>query len=139
MERFKIISKKESCQGILSLNRKHYVVSKVENAAELFPKRQILDSSKLKDSANDNFKLDEIGRKLSIQVKNTVGKGEIAPSTLFRLYPQWVLCGPVEKCLTRNPGVLGSSRTGSSGFFRGSVHGQETSEPSLVLVKPRKA
>ena len=29
----------------------------------------------------------------------------------------------------RNPGVLGSSRTGSSGFFRGSVLGQDTSEP----------
>ena len=43
------------------------------------------------------------------------------------------------KCLTRNPGVLGSSLTGISGFFRGSVLGQDTSEPSLVLVKPRKA
>ena len=50
-----------------------------------------------------------------------------------------VPCGSVVKCLTRNPGVLGSSRTGSSGvFFYGSVLGQDTSEPSLVLVKPRK-
>ena len=40
-----------------------------------------------------------------------------------------VLCGSVVKCLTRNPGVLGSSRTGSSGFFRGSVFRQDTSEP----------
>ena len=47
--------------------------------------------------------------------------------------------GSVVKCLTRNPGVLGLSLTGSSGFFRGSVLGQDTSEPSLVLVKPRKA
>ena len=47
--------------------------------------------------------------------------------------------GSVVKCLTRNPGVLDSSLTGSSGFFRGSVLGQDTSEPSLVLVKPRKA
>ena len=46
--------------------------------------------------------------------------------------------GSVVKCLTRNPGVLGSSRTGSSGFFRGSVLGKDTSEPSLVLVKRRK-
>ena len=46
--------------------------------------------------------------------------------------------GSVVKCLTRDPGVLGSSCTGSSGFFRGSVLGQDTSEPSLVLVKPRK-
>ena len=49
-----------------------------------------------------------------------------------------VLCGSVVKCLTRNPGVRGSSRTGSSGFFRGSVLGQDTSDPSLVLRKPRK-
>ena len=47
--------------------------------------------------------------------------------------------GLVVRCLTRNPGVLGLSRTTSSGFFRGSVLGQDTSEPSLVLVKPRKA
>ena len=47
--------------------------------------------------------------------------------------------GSVVKCLTRNPGVLGSSCTGSSGFFHGSVLGQDTSEPSLVLVKPRIA
>ena len=40
-----------------------------------------------------------------------------------------VLRGSVVKCLTRNPGVLGSSLTGSSGFFRGSDLGQDTSEP----------
>ena len=51
----------------------------------------------------------------------------------------WVPRDSVVKCLTRNPGVLGSSLTGSSGFFRGSVLRQDTSEPSLVLVKPRKA
>ena len=49
-----------------------------------------------------------------------------------------VPCGSVVKCLTRNSGVLGSSLTGSSGFFRGSVLGQDTSEPSLVLVNPGK-
>ena len=42
---------------------------------------------------------------------------------------QGVLHGSVVKCLTRNPGPLGSSRTGSAGFFRGSVIGQDTSEP----------
>ena len=31
--------------------------------------------------------------------------------------------GSVVKCLTRNPGVLGLSCTGSSGFFHGSVLG----------------
>ena len=62
-----------------------------------------------------------------------------------RLAKRTFLCKPrvprgsVVRCLTRNPGVLGSSRTRSSGFFRGSVLGQDTSEPSLVMVKPRKA
>ena len=49
--------------------------------------------------------------------------------------PTW-LSGKVFYSLFRGPGL---SLTGSSGFFRGSVLGQETSEPSLVLVKPRKA
>ena len=40
-----------------------------------------------------------------------------------------VLRGPVIKCLARNPRALGSSLTGSSGSFRGSVLGQDTSEP----------
>ena len=57
------------------------------------------------------------------------------PGLVWKRVPR----GSVVKCLTRNPGVLGSSLTGSSGFFRGSVLGQDTSEPSLVLVKPRKA
>ena len=39
-----------------------------------------------------------------------------------------VLRGSVVKCLTRNPGVLGSSRTKSSRIFRGSGLGQDTSE-----------
>ena len=52
-----------------------------------FPKQQILDSSKFKVFANDNFEFDENGRKLSIQVENTVGKGEIARYDQFLLYP----------------------------------------------------
>ena len=40
-----------------------------------------------------------------------------------------VLRGSGVKCLTRNPGVLGLSCTESSGFFGGSVLGQDTSEP----------
>ena len=43
-----------------------------------FPTQQILDSSKRKEFADDNFKFDENGRKFSKWVKNTVGKGEIA-------------------------------------------------------------
>ena len=37
-----------------------------------------IDSSKLKEVADDNFKVDENGRKFSKRVENTVGKGEIA-------------------------------------------------------------
>ena len=50
--------------------------------------RQILDSSKLKEFADDNFKFDENGRKLSKRVENTVGKGEIARYEQFLLFPQ---------------------------------------------------
>ena len=49
---------------------------------------QILDSSKLKEFADDNFKFDENGRKLSKQVENTVGKGEIACYKQFLFFPQ---------------------------------------------------
>ena len=34
--------------------------------------------------------------------------------------------------------VLGSSRTGSTGYFLGSILVQSTSEPSLVQLKPGK-
>ena len=50
-------------------------------------RRQILDSSKHKDFADDNFKFDENGRKLSKRVENTVGKGEIARYKQFLLFP----------------------------------------------------
>ena len=54
------------------------------------PGKQILDSSKLKEFADDNFKLGENGRKLSKRVENTVGKGEIARYEQFLLFPQCV-------------------------------------------------
>ena len=50
-------------------------------------RRQILDSSKLKRFADDNFKFDENCRKLSKQVENTVGKGEISRYEQFLLFP----------------------------------------------------
>ena len=43
-----------------------------------FPKRQILDSPKLKKFADDNFGFDENGRKFSTRVENNIGKGETA-------------------------------------------------------------
>ena len=53
-----------------------------------FPKRQILDFSKLKEFADENFELDENGRKFFKRVENTVGKGEIARYEQFLLFPR---------------------------------------------------
>ena len=53
-----------------------------------FLKQQILDSSKLKEFADDNFKFDENGTKYFRRVENTVGKGEIARYTQFILFLQ---------------------------------------------------
>ena len=54
-----------------------------------FPKQQILDSSKLKEFADNKFKFDKDGRKFSKWVENTAGKGEIACYEQFLLFPQW--------------------------------------------------
>ena len=51
-----------------------------------FSKRQILDSSILREFADDYFKLDESSRKLSKRVENAVGKGEIARYEQFLLF-----------------------------------------------------
>ena len=48
-----------------------------------FPKSQILDSSKLKEFADDNLKFDENGRKLSKRIENTMGKREMAHCEQF--------------------------------------------------------
>ena len=55
---------------------------------EPITRRQILDSSKLKEFADDNFRFDRKGRKLSKWVENNVGKGEIALYEQFLLFPQ---------------------------------------------------
>ena len=66
---------------------------RVENVAsdtrvKPFPKRQNLDSSKLKHFADDNFKFDENGSNFSKRVENLVGKGEIARYEQFLIFPQ---------------------------------------------------
>ena len=53
---------------------------------ERIPKQQILDSSKLKEFADDNFKFDENGRKFSKCIENIVGKGEIARQSNFSFF-----------------------------------------------------
>ena len=45
-----------------------------------------LDSSKLREFADENFKYDENGRKFSKLVENTGGKGEIARYEQFILF-----------------------------------------------------
>ena len=51
----------------------------------------MLDSSKLKDFADNNFKFDKNGRKFFKSEENTVGKGEIAHYEQFLLFPQCFL------------------------------------------------
>ena len=51
-------------------------------------RQQILEWSKLKQSADDNFKFDKNSKKFSIPVENTVGKEEIARYEQFLLFPQ---------------------------------------------------
>ena len=53
-----------------------------------FPRRQILDSPKLKEFADDNFRFDKNGINFSKLVENTEGKGEIARYEQFLLFPQ---------------------------------------------------
>ena len=47
-------------------------------------RQQILDSSKLKDFADNNLKFEENGRKLFKPLENTVGEGEIAHYECFQ-------------------------------------------------------
>ena len=66
-------------------------VKKIEvklSNSEPITRQQILDSSKPKEFADDNFKSGENGSKLSKQVENIVGKGEIARYKQFLLFPQ---------------------------------------------------
>ena len=53
-----------------------------------FPKLQILDSDKLREFLEDNFKFDKNGGKLSKHVENTMGKGEIAQNEQFLPFQQ---------------------------------------------------
>ena len=53
-----------------------------------FHKQQILDSSKLKEFADNNFKFGEDGRNFYKRVENIVGKGEIAQYEQFLFFPQ---------------------------------------------------
>ena len=59
-----------------------------------FPKRQILDSLKLKEFIDDIFEFNENGRKFFKRLENTVGKGEIGlfPHCLYSRHVKTRVC-----------------------------------------------
>ena len=65
-----------------------WIIYFVKTANYPITRRQILDSSTLKELADDNFKFNENCRKFSKWVENSVGKGEIARYEQFLLFPQ---------------------------------------------------
>ena len=60
----------------LSVSKKNAENCLIAEIYSLITRRQILDSSKLKEFADNNFKLNENGRKFFKWVENAVGKGE---------------------------------------------------------------
>ena len=65
---------------VLQIHGSHFVLT--------LSQRQIIDSSKLKEFADNNFNLNLNGRKFPKWVERTVGKGEIAYYKQFLLLPQ---------------------------------------------------
>ena len=66
----------------------YYNYSSKKSKLLTFSQRQILDSSKLKEFADDNFKFGDNGRTFFKRVENTVGKGVIAHNEQYLLFPQ---------------------------------------------------
>ena len=66
------------------------------------PDDKILDRSKLKQSADDDFKFDESSRKFSERVENTFGQGEIAIlraiSPFSTVFSRGMFPGGVKRC-----------------------------------------
>ena len=64
-------------------------LSCINNSLNPLSDDKILKRSKLKPSAEGNFKFDGNGRKFSKRVENIVGKGEIARIEQFLLFPKF--------------------------------------------------
>ena len=62
--------------------------AKTQRMFQPFSKRRILDSSKLKEFTDDNFRFNTNNRKLSKWLEDTVRKGEIDCFQEFLLFPQ---------------------------------------------------
>ena len=70
----------------------------IQIVSQPITRRQIIDWSKLKQSAEDNFEFDENTRKFSKQVENTVGKGEIAISPFPTVFSKGLFPRGVKRC-----------------------------------------
>ena len=81
LKRFNALSKTDPFFLVLSI--------RVKKLSETFPKRHILDSSKLKEFADDIFIFNDNLRKFSKLIENIVGKREIARYEQFLIFPQW--------------------------------------------------
>ena len=66
---------------LVTIQTQHTISVKQKN-------RQILDSSKLKEFEDNNFKFDDNKRKLFKRVENTAGKGDITRYEQFLLFQQ---------------------------------------------------
>ena len=85
-----IIAHALCCISIIRpLDRRRKTISEI--MLSLFPKRQILDSSKLIGFADDNFKFEENGRKFSKWVENTVWEKENLIVTSNDVFKELVL------------------------------------------------
>ena len=71
----------------------------------------------------------------SVNNSKTVQWSIVIRAIMSLLSSGGILPGSVFNCLTRYPGVVGSSRTG---FFVGVFLGKTLQSPSFVLMKPRK-
>ena len=79
-------------KGEVAYYQQLLLFAQVFQRIELYSKNPLPDNkfyfSKLKEFADNNFKFDKNGRKLSKRVENTVGKGEFAHNEQFLLFPQ---------------------------------------------------
>ena len=80
-------NKDKSYRSYFLSHRDEHLTKFHENALTHYQMKN-LDFSKLKEFADDNFKSDKNGRKLSKRVENIVGKGEIARYEQLLLFPQ---------------------------------------------------
>ena len=95
------IGKKFICPCTERLEAYFFVCLSIPLSAQTshFPKRQILDASKLDKFAGDNFKFNENGRKFLKWVENTVGKGESALNEQFLPFQQCFLKDLYCRCI----------------------------------------